>query len=352
MTYRVSFLSKSTLCILSLAGCLAGTQAQADELYVRVVDTGGGLCTITAAPGQDGSSPAYMIYDAGHWTGSDCINAVREIIPRGQAIDLFVVSHSDGDHLGQAAAILDRRKAKAFLRTGFKRDTASWKKWNAAVTRQAGEGARDLNLATAPVPPGTAFPLGAAAVTFVAGWPDWTMTSLSTSERRNAISIVMRLDYAGRSVLFTGDTIGKRLGDGDGACKDAEKVMVDRSAEIPLRADVMTAPHHGGNNGSSRCFIDAIQPTSVIFSAGSDDHKHPTSGAAGRYLAAGVRLENMFRTDRGDDEDGSSSGPKTEWDHGRRPGCTDGRGDDDVEIRIQSNGRVSVGYMGPDGPCR
>ena len=336
---------------MTIAAILLAWPAFSDELYVRVVDTGGGLCTVTAAPGRNGGPPAYMIYDAGHWNGEDCVNAVRELVPEGRKITLFVVSHSDGDHLGQADEILKLYAAETFLRTGFERTTNSWRNWKEAVTSQVTAGARDINLSAETVKPGTKLPLGGATVTFIAGWPDWTMTNLSSSERRNAISIVLRLEYAGRSVLFTGDTVGRRTTDDDAACKDAEKVMVERAAEIPLRADVMIAPHHGGNNGSASCFIEAVQPSAVIFSAGHDDHEHPTTGAAGRYLAAGVAIDNIFRTDRGDDEDGETNSARSEWDHLRRPGCRDGRGDDDVEIIIRSNGRSTVGYMRPDGPC-
>jgi hypothetical protein len=64
----------------------------------------------------------------------------------------------------------------------------------------------------------------------------------------------------------TADTVGRRLGDDDTACKDAEKVMVDRhnAGQAPLASDVLVAPHHGGNNGSSACFIQAVAPQFVV----------------------------------------------------------------------------------------
>ena len=46
----------------------------------------------------------------------------------------------------------------------------------------------------------------------------------------------------------------------------------------------------------------------------------------------------MLRTDRGDDEGAE------EWDFGRIAGCTDLRGDDDVEIVIRQTGAVEVAY--------
>ena len=68
-----------------------------------------------------------------------------------------------------------------------------------------------------------------------------------------------------------------------------------------------------GNNGSSTCFINRVDPQFVIFSEGHE-HDHPTAAAANRYLTQGVQLANIFRTDRGDDEGGF------EWSHLRVPG--------------------------------
>lgn len=75
------------------------------------------------------------------------------------------------------------------------------------------------------------------------------------------------------------------------------------------------------------------------------DHHHPTSGAADRYLTHGVPRDHMFRTDRGDDEGG------TEWNEGRIAGCTDGRGDDDVDIVLPASGSVQVDYRAASSTC-
>ena len=77
-----------------------------------------------------------------------------------------------------------------------------------------------------------------------------------------------RLDYEGSSVLFAGDTVGRRKSDNNSACKDAEKIMVDRhdAGEVSLESDVMIAPHHGGNNG--RCVRLRTRATTILYSLG------------------------------------------------------------------------------------
>lgn len=123
--------------------------------------------------------------------------------------------------------------------------------------------------------------------------------------------------------------------------------MADRhdANEVSLKSDVLIAPHHGGNNGSAGCFIARVDPTFLVFSAGHD-HNHPSDGAAQRYLTHGVLQANMFRTDRGDDERGSF-----EWKAGAIAGCTDARGDDDVEIVVTDTGTLSVAYREAHSGC-
>ena len=218
----------------------------------------------------------------------------------------------------------------------------------AALATEVTQGGSVHNLQSVALTPGRTIPLGEATVTLVAGWGEWTGSGPTTSERRNAISVVVRLDYRGRSVLFTGDTVGRRLTDPDDACKDAEKVMVDNHAAgtVSLKADVLVAPHHGANNGSSDCFLEAVAPQFVIFSSG-DDHQHPTLAAATRVLDRGVLLNRIFRTDFGDDE---QPGP-FEWKNGSVPGCSDPAGDDDVEIALRSAGIADVDYLRTPSGC-
>ena len=320
---------------------LASAQAIAldpgpNDVYVRVVDVGAGLCTVTEIPGGH-----YMVYDAGHWQSTQCFAAVQEIVD-GDVIDLLIISHTDADHLGEADEILGQYDVQQIIRNGSTRDSGAWENANAAIAGEAD--ASIMNLQTVDLVPGTVIELGDATVTLVAGWGQWTDPGPTSAEKLNATSIVVRLAYRGNSVLFTGDTIGRRLHEHDSSCRDAEAFMLENSARVPIRSDVMIAPHHGGDNGSSRCFIVAVDPEFVIFSAGHKHH-HPSDGAVNRYLAHGVAHANLFRTDRSDDEGGD------EWTGWRIPECNDGRGDDDVDIVLPFNGPAQVDYRQAAAGC-
>jgi competence protein ComEC len=171
---------------------------------------------------------------------------VREILGTNTRIDLMVVNHTDADHLGQADDILGQYDVRRIIRTGQERDTANWRRWRDAVAEETKTGASVMNLQSIDLVPGTEIVLGDATVTLVAGWGEWTEPGPDASERRNAVSVVLRLEYRGGSVLFPGDTVGRRRDDHDSVCKDAERRMVDNAANVPLESDVLIAPHHGG----------------------------------------------------------------------------------------------------------
>jgi len=314
-----------------------------DEVRVHVLDVGPGLACIVEIPGDNGQH--YMMYDTGHWNSDDAVlNAVTDVIEEGSAIELLVLSHSDADHLGATDEICARYRVKRVLRTGMTRTTKTWREADDAIRREVEtDGAMDINLSRVEFPPGATYRFGDALVTMVFGLgrvPQTWRSALSESEERNAISIVVRLVYDGKSVLFPGDTVGRGIGDPAETCIAAEREMVENAVAIPIDSDILIAPHHGADNGSSSCFIEAVSPEWVIFPAGHS-HEHPRASTAERYLAAGVDIDNIFRTDRGDNE-----GPP-EWEH-LSGNTKDRRGDDTVLIRlIKGDDKPVVAYVRP-----
>jgi competence protein ComEC len=370
-----SVLARLTALFVGVAGLGFSSQAQAAEAVLRVVDVGNSMCVVIQIPGGH-----HMLYDAGNFRGDECSTAVREIVGNDR-LDLMVLSHSDADHIGEVATILQGRPASSghpavpavpvsrIVYTGHAGTSrTTWPNALRALDGQPRGVVRDLSERQLPNTveprPGRTrarplvMRLGAATVTFLAGWPEWWFygdldAPPNMSERRNAISIVVRVDFGAHSVLLTGDTIGRRGRSTEPvtACRDSEQWMVERHREgnISLDADILIGQHHGGDNSSSTCFINAVTPRFVIFPAGHAGHEHPRATTAQRLLSATppIPAANIFRTDRGDDEGAP------EWDEGRERGCTDPVGDDDVEI-VLSDARGSqpvVRYRQPAQPC-
>ncbi len=301
----------------------------AQEVRTRVIDVGAGHASITKMPG-----PHYMVFDASLVTRSDHIIAqMKELMGTDRTIDLLVISHTDSDHLGAIPAIFDAFEVRTVLRAGLERcnvnQTCRWRTSQNKIRAAVIQGKTvDLNLAFTPIGLGYTFRFGEAAVQILSGFHtpplDWGVSGLSNV--RNAGSIVVRLEYDGKSILFTGDEFGKDPGLNE-PMEAAEKFMVDNQATRPIQSDVLIAAHHGADNASSTDFLKEVSPTFVIFPAGGS-HEHPRQNTVTRMIHpdVGIAEANLFRTDQCD-----SPGPN-EWVGAWVPGADDSARDDDIDI--------------------
>ena len=305
-------------------------------LLTRIIDTGAGHASVTEIVGSQ-NSKYYMVYDTGNKKNKTLVlNRVLSLIPKGEEIDLLVLSHSHEDHIAATKEILECRSVHTILRTGCSGGTI-WSKLDSTITNLGKNSkTRDVNLSEREhdLKTGDAFNLGKATVTFLAG--GGCGSDLNTS------SIVIRLEYAGKSILFTGDAVGRdedQLRNPGPIETEAELLSRHSQPGLSLNSDVIIAPHHGSDYASSTDFIKAVSPEWVIFPAGSR-YDHPRQGTAQRYLSQNVPIQNMLRTDLGDNEGGE------EWDYGatNTPHYSDPPGDDDIEIIIQADSTLTVRY--------
>jgi competence protein ComEC len=316
------------------------------DLFVRVIDTGPAECCVVVIPAaQPEGTPSYLIYDAGNYVdgGKLAIQKIQELIQPGSEVALMVLSHTDSDHLGAVPQICHDYKVRRIIWAGYKRTTSVWADAEKAIKEEvATDGCQEINLSKACLQEGKVYSIGEAKVQLVCGFcqppKDWG--KMTPAMQMNAGSIVIRVIYKGKAILFCGDDVGRKEDDTPNAPPIAtEKYMLANRDTINIAANVMIAPHHGADNASSTAFITAVHPEYVIFSAGHmPTFCHPRATTAQRYLDCGVKLQNMFRTDLGDDD-----GEK-EWSFGRIPGHHDPAGDDDVDIAINPEGKVQVEY--------
>ena len=317
----------------------AALEPQSDGLFVRVVDVGAGLCCVVCMPGNQ-----YMIYDAGNFEdlGGSAIKAIKKLVPVQSNLELLVLSHTDSDHNGAVKAICSSYHVRRIVHPGLPRDTMTMKKARSAIAREVKKDhAEEMNLSKSSLTPGQQFQFGDTTVTLVCGFEkppsDWDING--DSEFNNAGSIIVRVQFKGKSVLFCGDAVGRHLGAPDTGAIATEKFMLDHAATVPINSDVLIAPHHGADNASSTVFIKAVHPQKVIFSAGHK-FRHPRAVTAQRYLNGfGLASSDLFRTDRDDNEGNEEWGPP-----GHSP---DKIGDDDVDILITKTGTLQVAYRTP-----
>lgn len=233
-----------------------------------------------------------------------------------------MLSHTDSDHLGAVDELLENYTVHKILRTGKERNSNTWKTANSAIQKAVDKKITDdFNLRYKLLPAGTSFIYGDTVLTFVSGFhiapSDWELQD--KSERNNATSIVLRLTYKDKSILFTGDAVGRHIGGHQNQLIATEKYMVNNAEKVTIDSDVLIVPHHGADNGSSTKFINAVSPQWIVVSAGHQ-HSHPRSTTMQRFLSWGLPVNNTFRTDLGDDEN------EKEWSHGRIPENKDPKG--------------------------
>ncbi len=101
----------------------------------------------------------------------------------------------------------------------------------------------------------------------------------------NDASLILRVGYAGRSVLFTGDI--EANGEGELAGRTVLGQVV--------ASDVLKVPHHGSRTSSSGELLDAVRPGLAVVSLGWRNRFHfPRPEVVERYRARDIRL---LRTD-------------------------------------------------------
>ena len=245
---------------------LAPAGALASELRVHFFDVGQGSAALIIAP-----SGKTVLIDAGPPEAAAALHArLSELLPG--PIDLAILSHAHLDHFGGMAAALGVRGARLFMDSGFDHPSESY----AALLRFIdGHQIRRVNAS-----PGHSFDLGGGARLDVLA-PAQPFLHGTRSDA-GANSIVVKLVYGHRSVLFTGDALA-----------ETEAVLLANKAD--LRADVLVVAHHGAGGSSTTAFLDAVRPGVAIISSGPGNPiEAPSRAVIDRILGEHARV---LRTD-------------------------------------------------------
>jgi competence protein ComEC len=98
----------------------------------------------------------------------------------------------------------------------------------------------------------------------------------------NDQSLVLKIQWNNRSVLFTGDI--------------TENAEIELSREdSDLKSEVLKVPHHGSKRSSSYPFARAVSPKFAIISVGRNNpYGHPHQKVVSRYEGLGA---TVLRTD-------------------------------------------------------
>jgi len=183
-----------------------------------------------------------------------------------ERLEYVVATHPFADHIGGLSDVLRRMNVRNVLLPMVYHDTPIY---NAFLISVEDSGA-DVAVPFA----GHVFSLGDATVTVLSPSPtdEW--------DNRANYSIVLRVSFGSTSFLLMGD-----------AMREVEANLLDSAAL--LSSDVLKVARHGASSATTSGFLDAVNPSIAIISAGADNS----------FLSQDVlrRLDNagahVFRTD-------------------------------------------------------
>jgi competence protein ComEC len=240
---------------LAIAGCehrLRASERPTDVLRATFLDVGQGDAALIDLP--DGR---LMLVDAGGNPGGGVDPGSAVLVPllharRRERVDLAVITHPHPDHYGGLAAVLegfpigelwDSGQAEAELGIDGGTDAAA-----ELLTRARSRGTKVRKPAELC---GRPIEASGARITVLAPCP-----THDPGLDANDNSLVLRIEYQGRSLLLMGDA-------------EAQEEAALLADGAPLRADVLKVGHHGSRTSSSAALLSAAKPGVAIISSGA-----------------------------------------------------------------------------------
>lgn len=244
------------------------------SLEVHFVDVGQGDSIIINADGH------YGIIDGGPSNKSQFLYSYIKKLG-ATPFELIVISHTDGDHVGGIVSAVEA--------VGIANKCTIWcndlesdqRQFTAFKSRVASAGCKIVD----PVV-GTTIMLGNARITVIG--------PISKSGRRNDDSIVVKLEYAGKTFLFMGDA--ERLEE-NSLINEYSPVLTEfgKYPLSELKADVLKVGHHGADNSATQYFLNYVKPDISVISVGENNRNgHPTENTLSRLVQSGSKI---YRTD-------------------------------------------------------
>lgn len=253
----------------------AATVTDSDKaLHVSMLNVGQADATLIQYKGKN------MLIDTGDVDSRDAL--VKQLKDKKvKTLDVVLITHPHGDHLGGMAALFKAFQIKQIYDNGQASNTAMYKNYLKNI--------KTKNIAYKALKKGDTITLG-DDVKFAVLSPGKPFTKentqgVSESGLTNDNSIVCKMTYGTFSIMFTGD-----------AQKEVEEQLLKNYKGAELQANVLKVGHHGSKTSSSPAFVAAVKPADATISCGVNNqykfpHK-PTLDTLKKYHV------NVYRTDK------------------------------------------------------
>jgi competence protein ComEC len=241
-----------------------------DDLRVTFLDVGQGESSVIRLPDKK-----VMLIDG----GARELHAGRSIVAphlwsKGiKKIDYLVLSHPHPDHMGGLIYLLDNFEIKEVWTNGRMSDEAE----------EFFVNIEENQIRTRILDRGDFLDAQGYKIYVLHPFDEFhALSSRGEFSNENSSSLVIKIVSGSISMLFTGDI-------------EAEAEWNLLSLGTWLKSDILKVPHHGGRTSSSVEFLRAVNPETVVISAGiNNPFHHPHQESIQRYNNQDVRI---FRTD-------------------------------------------------------
>lgn len=220
-------------------------QLKPNELEVHFINLGQ-ADSILLKLGQEA-----MLIDAGENSdGDDVYNYIKR---QGiEKLNILVGTHPHSDHIGGLDYIIQNLDVDTIIMPKIAKDLVPTNKTYTDVLKAIKNKGKKVKTAT----PGDILTMGRAVITILGPNDDY--------DNLNDYSVCVRVEYRGKSFLFTGD-----------AEAQAENDMVKNYKDL-LDIDVLKVGHHGSSTSSSDELMKIATPTYAVIQVGEvNDYGHP-----------------------------------------------------------------------------
>lgn len=233
-----------------------------DRLTIRFLDVGQGDAALVTSP-----RGAVVLIDA----GPDEVQVATELSALGvRRLDVAVATHPHADHIAGFPSVFARIPVGLVLEPGCDEPSPSYEAFRRSV--------RDEGLPVRHPRAGETLVAADLRIDVLAPAGCWS----GTASDANNDSLVLRVSIGGDVVLFPGD-----------AEEPSQEDMLE--AGVPIAADVLKVPHHGGDT-SEAAFLQGVGAAVAVVSVGRpNDYGHPVPEVLQTLREAG---STVLRTDR------------------------------------------------------
>jgi competence protein ComEC len=181
-------------------------------------------------------------------------------------VDYVLATHADADHIEGLNDVLRLFTVDAALVARSPANDPEYAKFAQTLS------ATKTHVAT--IQAGDLLRFGDARIEVL--WPP--AATHANEPSRNNDSVVLRVEFGRRSLLFTGDIE-----------KSGENALIAGGKQ--LKADVVKVPHHGSRSSSTLPFVSATKASIAVISVGqSSMFGHPHAEVVERWQANGAQV--------------------------------------------------------------